>query len=305
MLKIIQLTLKEENSLLEIARAISSPNRLEIIKSLNVKSMNIKELSELLNQPISSTSLNVDILESCGLIKTEMQFSQLGRSRLCSRCCDGISVDLQNDDTVRADEIKISLPIGSYFDCHVRPDCGIATVTGNLGVDTENNCFFKPERYKAELIWVSSGYLEYRIAQNEIPPNAKKMEISFEACSEAPFYRNDFKSDITLWVNDIEIGTYTSPGDFGDRRGRLNPEWWPDSMTQYGVLVTWKINDKGCMLGANEINSKTFADIRQNEKDYLSIKIGIKDNAKYKGGINLFGKKFGDHNQDIAVKFSW
>ena len=94
MLKIIQLTLKEENSLLEIARAISSPNRLEIIKSLNVKSMNIKELSELLNQPISSTSLNVDILESCGLIKTEMQFSQLGRSRLCSRCCDGISVDL-------------------------------------------------------------------------------------------------------------------------------------------------------------------------------------------------------------------
>ena len=76
-------------------------------------------------------------------------------------------------------------------------------------------------------------------------------------------------------------------------------------MTQYGVLVTWKINDKGCMLGANEINSKTFADIRQNEKDYLSIKIGIQDNAKYKGGINLFGKKFGDHNQDIAVKFSW
>lgn len=305
MLKISHYNFKNENELLEIARAISSPNRLDILKALNTKSMNIKQLSELLNQPVSSTSMNVDILERCGLVKTERQFSQFGKVRLCSRSCDSISIDLQNDDSVKANEIEISLPIGSYFDCNIKPDCGIASLTGNLGIDNENKCFYLPERHTAQLIWFSKGYLEYRIPKSAIPPNAKRMEISFEICSEAPFYRNDYKSDITLWLNDVEIGTYTSPGDFGDRRGRLNPDWWSDSMTQYGMLVTWRITEKDCKLGAEEINVRNFNDFDIFSRDYVSIKIGVKEDAKYQGGINLFGKGFGDHAQDILVKFSW
>lgn len=269
-----------------------------------MKSMNIKQLSDLLNQPVSSTSMNVDILEACGLVRTEMQLSQFGRSRLCSRNCDGISIDLQNDNTAKSDEIEISLPIGSYFDCRIFPDCGIATLTGNLGIDSENNCFYMPERYQAQLIWFRKGYLEYRIPKGQIPPSAKRMEISFEVCSEAPFYRNDFKSDITLWINGIEIGTYTSPGDFGDRRGRLNPDWWPDVMTQYGMLVTWKIGERNSLLGAEEISLRKFSDLHIFENDFVSIRIGVKDDAKYQGGMNLFGKGFGDHNQDIRIKFN-
>lgn len=304
MLKIVQLGFQDEDELLDIIRALSSPNRLAILKALNVKSMNIKQLSELLGQPVSSTSLNVDILEACGLINSEMQFSSLGRSRLCSRNCDGVSIDLRNDDTVKSDELEISLPLGSYFDCDVSPDCGIATLTGNLGIDSENNCFYMPERYQAQLIWFRKGYIEYRIPRGQIPPSAQRMEISFEVCSEAPFYKNDFKSDITLWVNGIEIGTYTSPGDFGDRRGRLNPEWWPDVMTQYGILVTWKIGEKGSMLGAEEISLRNFNDLHVFDHDYVSIRIGVKSDAKYQGGINLFGKGFGDYNQDIRIKFN-
>ncbi len=304
MLKIVQLGFQDENYLLEVIRALSSPNRLAILKALNVKSMNIKQLSDLLNQPVSSTSMNVDILEACGLVRTEMQLSQFGRSRLCSRNCDGISIDLQNDNTAKSDEIEISLPIGSYFDCRIFPDCGIATLTGNLGIDSENNCFYMPERYQAQLIWFRKGYLEYRIPKGQIPPSAKRMEISFEVCSEAPFYRNDFKSDITLWINGIEIGTYTSPGDFGDRRGRLNPDWWPDVMTQYGMLVTWKIGERNSLLGAEEISLRKFSDLHIFENDFISIRIGVKDDAKYQGGMNLFGKGFGDHNQDIRIKFN-
>ncbi len=305
MLKISYYNFKDENKLLEIARAISSANRLDILKALNTKSLSVKQLSELLNQPVSSTSMNVDILEHCGLVRTERKISQFGKMRLCTRACDSIAIDLQNDTSVKADEIKIALPIGSYFDCNIKPDCGIATRTETLGIDSENNCFFSPERHRAQLIWFSKGYLEYRIAKSAIPPNAKRMEISFEICSEAPFYRNDYKSDITLWVNDVEIGTYTSPGDYGDRRGRLNPSWWPDSMTQYGMLVTWRITEHGCKLGAEEVNLRTFKDFNVFSREYVSIKIGIKEDAKNQGGLNLFGKEFGDHAQDIWVKFSW
>jgi len=36
----------------------------------------------------------------------------------------------------------------------------------------------------------------------------------------------DWPSDISLWVNDVKIGTWTSPGDYGDRRGVHTPRWW-------------------------------------------------------------------------------
>lgn len=40
------------------------------------------------------------------------------------------------------------------------------------------------------------------------------------------------------------------------------------------------------------------------EKPYISLKIGVKADAKNLGGINLFGEKFGDYPQDIIVKLS-
>ena len=76
-------------------------------------------------------------------------------------------------------------------------------------------------------------------------------------------------------------------------------------MTQYGMLVTWRITEHGCMLGAEEINLRTFKDFNIFSREYVSIKIGVKEDAKHQGGMNLFGKEFGDHAQDILVKFSW
>lgn len=60
---------------------------------------------------------------------------------------------------------------------------------------------------------------------------------------EPPHYNNDWHSDITVWINNQEIGTWTVPGDFGDKRGKLNPDWWNADQTQYGLLKIWTIND--------------------------------------------------------------
>jgi predicted transcriptional regulator len=34
----------------------------------------------------------------------------------------------------------------------------------------------------------------------------------------------------------------------------------------------------------------------------VNIRIGIAKNAKHAGGINIFGKGFGDYDQDIILK---
>ena len=35
---------------------------------------------------------------------------------------------------------------------------------------------------------------------------------------------------------------------------------------------------------------------------FFSFRFGVKPNSHYVGGINVFGKGFGDHNQDIIVQ---
>ena len=69
------------------------------------------------------------------------------------------------------------------------------------------------------------------------------IEFSMELSSEVPGTNTDWPSDISLWVNDVLIGTWTSPGDFGDQRGIYTPRWWKLEGSQYGKLTTWRITD--------------------------------------------------------------
>ncbi len=47
-----------------------------------------------------------------------------------------------------------------------------------------------------------------------------------ELSSEVPGTSADWPSDITLAINGNDVGTWTSPGDFGDKRGVFTPDWW-------------------------------------------------------------------------------
>jgi len=40
------------------------------------------------------------------------------------------------------------------------------------------------------------------------------------------------------------------------------------------------------------------------DEDYISFKIGVKEDSKYVGGINLFGNKFGDFEQNIDMRIN-
>ena len=57
MLYPLKSTLDEEEKLTALARALSSPVRVKILKLLRYSSMNVKEIALALDQPISSTAL--------------------------------------------------------------------------------------------------------------------------------------------------------------------------------------------------------------------------------------------------------
>ena len=129
-----------------------------------------------------------------------------------------------------------------------------------------------------------------------------EVSFSFEVCSEAPGYQNDWPSDITVWINGEEIATMTIPGDFGGRRGRLNPEWWGDTLTQYGLYKEVRITDTGCYENDMKCSNLTLKDLELDKKNCISFKLGVKPDAVHAGGMNLFGEKFGDYAQAIEMK---
>lgn len=310
MLKSKTFTVADSLPLSDVGRALSSPQRIEILETLGAQSLSITELSRLLKQPMSTMTTNIDILEEVGLISTKTQYSKKGRTRLCTRICDGLYIRLFDSRAQKENSVSIDIPVGSYSNYSIDDktsflSCGLATRFQKLGKDNDPDNFFLPERFEAKLLWFTSGFVEYRVSKADIPEQLKELEVSFEACAEAPFFRNNYKSDITLWINELEVGTWTCPGDFGGRRGALNPDWWPDSMTQYGMLTSWRITNEGCWFNNEPIGERALADFALKEHPFLSIRIGVKDDAANKGGLNLFGNAFGDYNQDIVFRMRW
>ena len=103
-------------------------------------------------------------------------------------------------------------------------------------------------------------------------------------------------------VNGTEIATLTSPGDFGGRRDKYTPSYWPVISTQYGILMEFIVNFSGVYVNnVFKNDAVTISDLQLEGKDYVELTLRIKPDAKHKGGINLFGKSFGDHPQGIVM----
>jgi predicted transcriptional regulator len=288
-----------------VLKALASPVRLKMLCALVEKSgLNISELAEQFQLPLSSAALHVRVLEEAGLIFTQEKPGVRGAQKICAILAEDVYLNLfhrkESDKLTR--DVGYAMPLGSYFDCSVTKPCGIAGRRAFIGIEDAENAFYNPNRIHAQLIWFTTGFLEYRFS-NHFTKSEKLLEVSFsfEACSEAPGYDNDWPSDITIWINHIEAAVFRSAGDYGDKRGIYNPEWWPDSSTQYGELHRLEISSRGCFGDGRKSSDLTLEDLRITEGEYISFKIGVKEDSEYPGGINLFGEHFGNYRQDITM----
>ena len=74
--------------------------------------------------------------------------------------------------------------------------------------------------------------------------------------------------------------------------------------TQYGILKKVEINEDGTFLDGEKVSSVTLVDVHFKDSNVVTLRIGVDKDAKNKGGINLFGKKFGDYDKHIIVAIS-
>lgn len=301
--KNIELTLDELEQIQPIAHALSTTLRLNVLRLVQARGMSVNELARALDVPPSTMALNVQVLENAGLIRCDAQPGARGKLKICDKRRDTVTIRLTSEGREKGLERVYEMPVGGFsFAGGVRPTCGMAASDQSFNMDDSPEAFFHPQRFRAGILWMREGFVEYAFPPVGAPESLEFLEFSFEACSEAPCYRNDWPSDIYVCVNGVRIGVWRCPGDFGGRRGRNNPEWWSDSNTQFGRLTTWRVNAYGTQLEGLPVSRVSLGDLKLADSEYVSLRIGVEKSGDYAGGLNLFGRSFGDYPQDILMR---
>ncbi len=290
-----------------IAKALASVPRFRILEYLVTKVASLSEIARELDMPLATASLHLSKLENAGLLSSQRAPGKRGQQRIYTRLYDTVIFNLPEVQQRAQDgHFHIQIPVGGFVHHHVVPPCGMASVDSVLGSYDDPIWFYAPERYEAQLVWLSHGFLEYHFPNYTYGrEHPKSLELSLEICSEAAPSATDWQSDIFVEVNGLRLGTWTSPADYGDRRGSLTPSWWPDWNSQYGQLKVWRVDHEGAAIDGYRISPVTIHNLELPSRPYIAVRIGIDDNAVNKGGLNIFGQQFGNYAQDIIMQIDY
>lgn len=290
-----------------IVKALASKPRLRILDLLSDRVLNVSEIAEALASPLSTVTSHVGVLEEAGLLRAEMKPGERGLQKVCTRVYDRVVLTLPGSAPVPEEPVvHLSMPVGGYVDADVHPTCGLAGPAALIGMVDDPASFFEPGHADASLVWFRSGHLTYRFP-NRLPPRTEPTYLRFRAelCSEAPMHHEDWPSDVTLYVNGVRTGTWTSPADFGGRRGVLTPSWWDDRNSQFGLLKEWRVTPDGSWIDGVRVSDVTLSDLELRARPTIEVRIGVDTDAQHVGGLNLFGKAFGNYPEDLTLSIGY
>lgn len=289
-----------------VYEALASRARLDILDRLAKRPMSVKEIAEALSFSSATVTVHVQKLEEAGLVACTPAPGKHGRQKICTLAADSF----QGSFRTRAgsgylDPLQCSIRVGHYTDFAVKSTCGLATASSFVGQLDDPRYFSDPRRFDADVLWFASGFVEYRIPNYLLQDQRlARIDISLELCSEAPGSNAIYPSDISFELCGAPLGTWTCPGDFGDKRGRLNPEWWPTAnKTQYGLLKILSVTEEGAFIDGVKLSDTAIGDVRPAFAQDLPLRISVKPDADNVGGVTLFGQGFGNYNQNIEVSF--
>ena len=300
----VQITSPDDG--LELFKTLGSEVRVGIIKLLlSHKQMNMNEIAKELKITNGALTSHIKRLENAGLITISNEPSGHGNQKLCSLRREKILIDFESPKVIQ-NVSNADIKVGHYSDYKVYPTCGLATAQTLIGEVDDTRYFSHPDRYNADILWFTRGYVEYEIP-NFIPTAQRITQImlSAELSSEAPGVNSVWPSDITFSINDREIGMWTSPGDFGDVRGIFTPDWWFPNWNQYGLLKLLVINETGTFIDGLQISDVSIDDFHLDYRSKIRFRLAVKDDAEHVGGLTIFGSTFGNYAQNIRSSLSY
>ena len=287
----------------KVLKSLASTVRLKILEILRQGERNVNEIKHEMGLPQSTIATNILMLQDAKLIETRSLKAHKGTQKICSALYDEFIVKFAEPKTLN-DVIEVEMPIGLFIEYNVSPPCGMCSTEKIIGYLDTPASFLEPERVKAGLLWFEKGHVVYQFPNNALYQKdpVKKLEVTAELSSEIPGTNPQWRSDITLWVNGVEIGTWISPGDFGDKRGTYTPQWWKLEGSQYGLNKVFSVTDGGSFIDGLPVSQVTLSELRLSDHHSIKVKLGIREDAQNVGGMNIFGRGFGNYDQDIVLR---
>lgn len=287
---------------LPVLEALASETRINILLFIGNKQRSIGEIAQHLSLSNAIVTRHVQQMEDAGLLGSERGVGVNRNKKLVFLKVDSIHLSFPEKVYQEYKSHHTNLRLGHFTDFHVEPTCGLATTKDIVGLTDEPKYFMDEKRVEAALLWFNNGFVEYKIPNmlqaDEIP---EMLEIGLEIASEFPVSNNIWPSDISIFINDIRVAIYTVPGNYSDTRGRYTPDWWGDEFSQYGLLKHIRVNKLDTGIDGQSYSEISIDDLKLHEKEFIKLRFEIEPDAKNKGGLTLFGKGFGNHDQDIKI----
>lgn len=292
----------DKNSL-PIIHAFDSATRIDILNLLAHKKMNITQVAKTLHYSKAIISKHIRILKQANLVFETKEPGGDHRQKILSVHSDSFLFNLPQRIYPSYLRKDFDIPLGNYFSANnITPTCGLVDENKIIGRVDDPDIFLSPQRFTTKLLWFSKGSIEYIIPNpfvNLVRPEL--IETSFEISSEFPASNNNWPSDISFWFNDVKVGTWTVPGNFSDVRGKLTPSWWRSDFSQYGILKHLRVSREDSSIDGVYLSYKNLSDLNLENSRTLKFKIGIDPRSSNQGGLTIFGKNFGNYNQDIHL----
>jgi predicted transcriptional regulator len=110
---------------------------------------------------------------------------------------------------------------------------------------------------------------------------------------------------IVIATSGVLLGEWTSPSDFGGQRGRLTPSWWEEKDSQFGVLKRWLVTSTGTTIDGVSLSTVNLETLRLIPGGPIVVRMGVRPDAHNVGGMNLFGREFGNYPQDLGLRIEY
>jgi predicted transcriptional regulator len=290
---------------IDLLKSLASEVRVRILDLLNRQGpKNVNQVAEELDLPQSTISANIQVLVDVGLIQTKTQKARKGSQKVCYSTFSELLIAFNERTPVQGrTAMEVAMPLGLYTRCEVAAPCGLCSKEGVIGLLDVPDTFLDPDRMRAGLLWFTRGFVEYQFPNNATLANARiaALELALELSSEVPGTSKNWPSDITIAINGHEIDTWTAPADYGDKRGKFTPDWWKLAGSQYGDLMNWRVTPDGTFRNGRKVSNCALHDLKLEEHKSIRVRVGVKEDARHPGGVNIFGNGFGNHSKDIVL----
>jgi predicted transcriptional regulator len=280
-------------------KALSSDIRVKIISLLTKhRELNMNELREKLGIPASTLTAQIKLLDECDILDVRGAEGNRGMQKLCSLKESRLLIEIF-ESPARHKRLHCEIPVGAYSEWTVIPSCGLASPSALIGGEDNPLYFDAPERTGAGLVWFSAGFIEYPIP-NYLPEGGRLLElqISMEIVSHLPrAVMGDKSQGVLFSINQIAVGNWIVPLSEDNYHSLYSPSWWDAPRIRSGKIKLLTINQKGAFIdGNNWVSDITIGQLGIRPGKRLRLRVSSQGS-----GVTIFGRGFGNYNQDISV----